>query len=63
MGIVSIMNYNPFDDSVRYENSLEDFKLPYSLQSKTDKEVMQRRYQELTKSTYGYIIRLGIRIY
>lgn len=57
------MNYNPFDDSVRYENNLEDFKLPYTLQSKTDLEVMQRRYQELTKSTYGYIVRLGIRKY
>ncbi len=57
------MNHNPFDGSVRYENNLEDFKLPYILQSRTDLEVMRRRYQELTKSTYGYIIRLGIRIY
>lgn len=57
------MNYNPFDDTVRYENNLEDFKLPYTLQSKTDIEVMQRRYQQLTKSTYGCIVRLGIRNY
>lgn len=57
------MLYNPFDDSVRYENNLEDFKLPYSLQSRTDTEVMQRRYQELVKNTYGYVVRLGIRKY
>jgi hypothetical protein len=57
------MTYNPFDGSVRYENNLEDFGLPYALQSKTDKEVMQRRYQELVKSTHGPIVRLGIRKY
>jgi hypothetical protein len=57
------MNYNPFDGQTLFENNLEDFKLPYKLQSKTDMEVMQRRYQELTKSTYGCIVRLGIRKY
>lgn len=57
------MNHNPFDDSVRYENDLNGFKLPYTLQTKTDREVMKRRYQELTKSTYGCIVRLGIRVY
>lgn len=58
-----MISYNPFDDSVRYENNLDDFKLPYTLQSRTDIEVMKRRYREKTKSTYGYIVRLGIRIY
>lgn len=43
-----------------YENDLEDFKLPYKLQSKTDIEVMQCRYENLTKTTYGYIVRLGL---
>lgn len=57
------MNHNPFDERTQYENDLEDFKVTYTLQSKTDTEVMQRRYQELTKSTYGYIVRLGIRVY
>lgn len=55
------MNRNPFqNESITYENDLEDFKLPYKLQSKTDVEVMQRRYMNLTKSTYGYIVRCGI---
>lgn len=53
------MLQNPFDEN-QYENDLEDFKLPYQLQSRTDKEIMQRRYQNLTKSTYKYIVRLGI---
>lgn len=57
------MNHNPFDRKTRYENDLADFKLPYALQSKTDVEVMKRRYQELTKSSYGCIVRLGIRVY
>lgn len=43
-----------------YENDLEDFKLPYQLQSKTDLEVMELRYKKLIKSTYGYIVRTGI---
>lgn len=55
-----MVNYNPFDSSNQFENDLEDFKLPYKLQSKTDIEVMQRRYQNLTKSTYKYIVRTGI---
>lgn len=54
------MLQNPFDQTNQYENDLADFKLPYQLQSRTDKEVMQRRYQELTKSTHKYIVRLGI---
>lgn len=54
------MLQNPFDETNQYENDLADFKLPYQLQSRTDKEVMQRRYQELTKSTHGYIVRMGI---
>lgn len=54
------MNYNPFDSTNQFENDLEDFKLPYKLQSKTDIEVMQRRYQNLIKSTYKYIVRTGI---
>lgn len=54
------MLHNPFDSTNQYENDLEDFKLPYKLQSKTDIEVMQRRYQELVKSTHKYIVRLGI---
>ncbi len=57
------MNYNFFDGQTLFENNLEDFKLPYKLQSKTDIEVMRRRYQELNKSTYGAIVRLGIRTY
>lgn len=58
-----MITYNPFDGTARYENDLNDFYLPYTLQSKTDVEVMKRRYQNLTKSTYGYIVRLGIRVY
>lgn len=54
------MNYNPFDLKLQIINDPDDFKLPYQLQSKTDKEVMMFKYNKLRKSTYGYIIRLGI---
>ena len=45
---------------MEYENDLEDFKLPYRLQSRTDLEVMKARYKKLIKSTYGYIVRTGL---
>lgn len=54
------MSHNPFDPKVTYENDMEDFKLPYRLQSKTDLEVMTDKYSRLRKSTYGSIVRLGI---
>lgn len=54
------MRINPFNMDTQYFNDLDDFKMPYALYTKTDYEVMMRRYQGLTKSTYGYIVRLGI---
>lgn len=45
---------------MEYESDLEDFKLPYKLQSKTDVEVMKDRYKKLIKSTYGYVVRTGL---
>jgi len=54
------MNVNPFDSNTRYENDMDDFKLPYQLQSKTDLEVMSVKYMRLRKSSYKYIVRLGI---
>lgn len=54
------MYYNPFSVDITSENDLEDFKMPYRLYSKTDYEVMKRKYQELNKYSYGYIVRLGI---
>lgn len=54
------MNVNPFAPKVFFVNDIEDFKLPYSLASRTDQEVMTDRYMRLRKSTHGYIVRLGI---
>jgi len=45
---------------MEYENDMEDFKLPYKLQSKTDLEVMKDKYKKLIKSTYAYVVRLGL---
>lgn len=44
----------------QYESDMEDFKLPYQLQSRTDREVMEDKYKKLNKVSYGYIVRLGI---
>jgi hypothetical protein len=54
------MNVNLFASTALFSNDIEDFKLPYKLTSKTDKEVMQDKYMKLRKTTYGYIVRLGI---
>lgn len=51
---------NPLRRKVEYENDLDDFQLPYRLQSRTDLEVMTNKYNRLRKSSYGYIVRLGI---
>ena len=54
------MQTNPFDTTQQYVVDMEDYKLPYRLISKTDDEVMKRKYQGLTKSTHKYVVRLGI---
>ena len=50
---------NPFTPST-YENDLEGFAMPYKLYGQVDEQVMKNRYMKLRKSSYGYIVRLGI---
>lgn len=52
------MAVNPFESGIEVINDLDDFKMPYRLYSKTDLEVMKRRYQELSNRGYGLIVRL-----
>lgn len=54
------MIYNPFLSNIVFVNDLDDFKLPYRLQSRTDLEAMTDKYNRLRKSSQGYIVRLGI---
>lgn len=51
---------NPFTDDQSFENDPQDFAMPYRLYGQTDAEVMFDRYQKLTKSSYGLIVRLGM---
>lgn len=44
----------------QYVNDLEGLIIPYKLVGKIDKEVLTEKYNRLRKSTYGYIVRLGI---
>lgn len=54
------MNISLINSNIQYENNIEDFQLSYRLQSRTDIEVMTLKYNRLRKSSYGYIVRLGI---
>ena len=54
------MIYHPFLSNIVFVNDLDDFKLPYRLQSRTDLENMTDKYNRIRKSSQGYIIRLGI---
>lgn len=54
------MNGNPFEPQA-YINDPDDFSLPYKYSGRDDTEVMFRKYQNLQKTSYGYIVRLGIR--
>lgn len=50
---------NPFSGQ-QYINDPEGLILPYKLVGRTDLEVLTEKYNRLRKSSYGYIVRLGI---
>ncbi|NEQ78623.1 MAG: hypothetical protein F6K23_39925 [Okeania sp. SIO2C9] len=50
--------YQGYSD-VAFENDPEDFKPPYLLVGKTDREVLESRYLRLRKISYGVISRTG----
>lgn len=52
------MRFNPFGRDWSYANDLADFKIPYQLVSRTDYELMKRRYQGLHNNSYGHVVRL-----
>lgn len=52
--------HNPFTPGLTYENNPEGMIFPYKLVSRTDYEIMEDLYKRLNKSTYGYIVRLGL---
>lgn len=54
------MQNNSFENTSIYENDPEGLIVPYRLVSRTDKEVITEKYMKLRKSSYGYIVRLGI---
>ena len=54
------MNFNALKTDLAAENDPDDFQMPYRLYGKTDLEVMAHKYDRLRKSSYGYIVRLGI---
>lgn len=54
------MNFNPFQSGLVYENDIEGLVIPYKLQGKIDLEIMTQKYIRLRKTSYGYIVRLGI---
>lgn len=49
--------------SLMYENDPEGIILPYKLVSRTDLELLEDKYKKLIKSSYRYIVRLGVRVY
>lgn len=51
---------NPFSSNLFYENDPEGFIMPYKLQGRIDTEIMLDKYNRLKKTSYGYIVRLGI---
>ncbi|NER26448.1 MAG: hypothetical protein F6J89_02175 [Symploca sp. SIO1C4] len=51
--------YNQGYQNLVFENDLEDFKLPYLIVGKLDREIMQQRYVHLQKKSYGVISRTG----
>lgn len=54
------MKSNPFENTSIYENDIEGLIIPYQLVSRTDREVIEAKYMKLRKTSYGYIVRLGI---
>lgn len=54
------MNINLLESKKIHENDPEDFQMPYRLYGRTDLEVIAHRYDRLRKTSYGYIIRLGL---
>lgn len=43
---------------VEFAPDLQDFKVPWKLGTKTDKDIMRRRYLSLNNHSYGYNRRL-----
>lgn len=54
------MNFNPSKTDVSFENDPDDFQIPYRLYGNTDLEVMAYKYNRLRKTSYAYIVRLGL---
>lgn len=54
------MNVNLFQTGITYVNDPDDFRIPYKIQGKIDREIMMDKYGRLRKASYGYIVRLGI---
>lgn len=54
------MIVTPFSNEILYENDLEGFAMPYRFYGQVDEQNMKARYMALRKSSYGYIVRLGI---
>lgn len=58
-----MLQSNFFDNQETLVNDMADYKLPYTLVSKTDDLIMAVRYQNLVKQSYGAIVRLGAGFY
>lgn len=56
--VFKVMLSNPFDFNIKFENNMDDFKMPYGLYGKTDLEIMMMKYKKLTNNSHGLIVRL-----
>lgn len=54
------MKFDPLKTDMTFDNDPEDFQMPYRLHGNTDLEVMTNKYNRLRKTSYTYIVRLGI---
>ena len=56
--VFKVMLSNPFDFNIKFENNMDDFKMPYGLYGETDLEIMTMKYKKLTNNSHGLIVRL-----
>jgi hypothetical protein len=49
------MNINPYTRLIEYTNDESDFRMPYLLHGKLDKDVMLDKYMRLTNKPTSYL--------
>lgn len=49
------MNINPYSRLIEFKNDESDFKMPYSIYGKLEKEIMFDRYMNLTNKPTNHL--------